>query len=173
MATIGKPEPAEYGEFFAGYVDKVPSDSIIDFLQNQLEEFNSMMQSVSEQDASRVDEPYTWTLKQVVGHLIDGEKVFGYRLHCFACGDPSEFPGFSHEPYVAQLDYQGVTLQDLVEEFSALRRANLLFLRRLSDEHWSTAGIASDSRFTVRGKAFVMGGHVQHHLEIIQKRIEK
>ena len=132
MNTLGKPAEGEYGEFFAGYVLKVDSENVIEFLANQLTQIRELLEDVSENKAIQTDPPYRWTLKQVTGHLIDGEKIFGYRLHRFACGDSTTLPGFEHEPYVENLDYVSVSLRELLEEFSHLRRANLLFMERMN-----------------------------------------
>lgn len=171
MPSSGRPGKDEYGEFFGTYVDYVPVDDIVLFLADQAIVCRDLFLSIDETTAHTVHPPYTWTLKQVLGHLIDGEKIFGCRLHRIACGDSTELPGFQHEPYVAALDYDQVRFDDLANEFLAIRSANVSFCKRLSPEAWSRSGTASGCRFTVRGKAFVIGGHVQHHLNIMQKRI--
>ena len=171
MSNSGRPSENEYGEFFAGYVNKVDSNDIVGFLQNQHDKLQATFGDLPEDQASVVHSPYTWTIKQVLGHLIDGEKVFGYRLHRIACGDKTPLPGFDHEPYVDQLPYDIVTCSDLLKEFLALRESNIRFLKRLPADAWQRSGTASDCEFTVLGKAFVLAGHVQHHYEIIQQRI--
>lgn len=171
MQISGKPAADEYEDFYAGYVGKVHSADILEFLTSQLAELESTLAKVGEPEASRCHEPYTWTIKQLIGHLIDGEKVFGYRLHRMACNDPTPMAGFDHEPYVEQLDYQNVKLADLVAEFGHLRQANIYFLRRLPENSELRKGIASDCEFTVRSQAYIIGGHVQHHLEIMKQRL--
>ena len=171
MTIIGKPEASEYGEFFAGYVSKVDSENIIEYLDHQVEDLQQTLDGLSNAQASDIHSPYTWSLKQLMGHLIDGEKVFGYRLHRFACNDSTPLPGFDHEPYVDNLDYSNVLLSALVDEWSNLRKSNVLFLQRLPEGASQRKGTASDTEFTVRSQAFVIGGHVQHHLEIMKKRL--
>lgn len=172
MTFSGRPAANEFGEFFQGYVDKVDSEDVVSFLVEQLHNFQTVFANTTEEAASQLHPPYTWSIKQVIGHLIDGEKIFGYRLHRIAVGDKTALPGFDHEPYVDNLDYNDVTLVDLVAEFAALRQAHLLFMKRLPESAWQQKGTASDADFSVRGKAFVMAGHVQHHLEIMKKRLE-
>lgn len=171
MTFSGRPAADEFGEFFQGYVDKVESEDVVGFLDQQLQNFQTVFANTSEEAASQLHPPYTWSIKQVIGHLIDGEKIFGYRLHRIAVGDKTPLPGFDHEPYVENLSYDNVTLSELVKEFVALRQAHLLFMKRLPESAWQQKGTASDADFSVRGKAFVMGGHVQHHLVIMKKRL--
>lgn len=171
MTFTTRPDDYEYGDYFAGYVAKVEGNEIIPFLEKQLIDLQNTTSTIDAQVAAEKHAPYSWTIKELMGHLIDGEKVFGYRLHRIACGDSTPLPGFEHEPFVDILDYDTVTLADLADEFSNLRRANILFLKRLPPEAEERTGTASDSLFTVRSQAYVIGGHVQHHLEILKKRV--
>lgn len=168
---MNRPTANEYGEYFSLYVDKVKGESILSELATQNENLLCSLSGISNDLANEIHEPYTWTIKQVIGHLIDGEKVFGYRLHRFACADQTELPGFEHTPYVENLDYDQVKLVDLLSEFSDLRNSNIRFLKRLPATNWGFCGTASDCSFTVRGLAYVLAGHVAHHFEIIKKRI--
>lgn len=173
MPNIHKPDSTEYASFYAGYVAKADTDDVLKFLQDQLAELQELLADVEDSESERLQQPYHWSIKQLIGHLIDGEKIFGYRLHRMACGDPTPMAGFDHEPYVDNLDYQNVTLRDLVAEFAALRQANLLFCRRLPDEAVDRVGTASDCQFTVRSQTYILAGHVQHHLEILHDRVRQ
>lgn len=168
---MNRPTTTEYGEYFSLYVDKVKGGEILSELATQNEQLLNSLSGISNDLANEIHEPYTWSIKQVIGHLIDGEKVFGYRLHRFACADQTDLPGFEHTPYVENLDYDHVELADLVSEFSDLRSSNIRFLKRLPAANWDFSGTASGCSFTVRGLAFVLAGHVSHHFEIIKNRI--
>lgn len=166
-----RPQAEEYGEYYAGYVSKVEGSNIIEQFSTQLDLLKSVCGHISDDDASRPHEPYTWTIKQVFGHLIDAEKVFGYRAHRFAAGDKTELPGFDHTPYVENFDYSSVSLDELLNEFQSLRQGNLLFFERLQPENWDFSGTASGATCTVRALAYILVGHVEHHLDIVKKRI--
>jgi len=166
-----RPTPQEYGEYFSLYVNLVEGDDILAALTAHKDSFVQSLTGVSDKVANTIHKPYSWSIKQVIGHLIDGEKIFGYRLHCFACGDQTELPGFDHEPYVNSLDYRAVELADLASEFSDLRNSNIRFLKRLPKPNWNFSGTASECNFTVRSLAYVLAGHVAHHAEIIKNRI--
>ncbi len=167
-----RPTDDEYGEYFAAYVSKVRGENILGELQSQIDRFQTVFAAISEEQASALPPPFIWTIKQVVGHLIDGEKVFGYRLHRFACGDQQELPGFDHNPYVENLNYDRVTLEQLSIELAALRQSNLMFLTRLEAECWDRIGTANETKFTVRGLAYITAGHINHHLAIIEQRVD-
>lgn len=166
-----RPEPTEYFEYFETYISKfAPNDFWAEF-DGQAAELESLLGNLPAGEDSKLHEPYTWTLKQVVGHLIDTEKIFGTRMLRIAVGDPTPNPDFEQNSYVDGLDYEPVTMSDLIEEFTALRRANALLLRRLGDEQLSRSGTASGRDLTARAIPFMMGGHVIYHMEIMEKRL--
>ena len=120
---------------------------------------------------TQLHDPYTWTIRQVIGHLIDAERVFAYRALRFAMGDATPLPGFDQDAYVAAADYSQVPLQNLAEEMFMLRQANLGMFLRFSDKGWASSGEADGKSMSVRALAYVMVGHVRHHLRIIEKRV--
>ena len=168
-----RPEPNEYHEFYAGYVDDVPNGDIFELFANQIGEFHELLTGISSVEASKLHSPYTWTIKQVVGHLIDAEKIFGCRLHRFACIDDTPLPGMEQNPYVDNLDYTSVSLNELTDELEFTRRSNLGFLRRLAMEAWDYGGTVDGNFISVRALAYIMVGHIQHHLKIVRQRIGK
>lgn len=168
-----RPDAHEYAEFYAGYIAKVADGNFFDQLANQVSELEHILRDVSNDRASRIDPPYGWTIKQVISHLIDGEKIFGYRLHRFACGDDQELPGFDENAFVDALEFETVSLNDLVDELITLRQANILFLKRIPPSYWDRKGIASKCSVTVRALSYISVGHIRHHLEIIRKRLKQ
>lgn len=169
--TTRRPERDEYVDYFGRYISRVPDGKIVDLLQEQIAEFRSVLDSMPTQAAQQLHAPYTWTIKQVVGHLIDVEKVFGYRAHRFACGDARPIPGMEQDEFVANTDYQHVQLSPLINELELARRSNVMFLRRIAPEAWDRRGTADGSEISVRAIAFVLVGHVIHHLDIIRTRL--
>lgn len=111
-----------------------------------------------------------WTVRGIFGHIGDGERVFGYRAFCIARGDQAAFPGFDQDEYMAVEDYAAVPVAELAADFGRLRDANLSVFRRLPAERWSQVGTASDARVTVRALAYVMAGHLRHHLGVLRDR---
>jgi hypothetical protein len=166
-----KPSPQEYPEPYAGYVDLVDEVDMLAALDTQIDETRSVIATISEVVANEVHAPYTWSIKQVIGHCIDAERVFAYRALRFAVNDPAELPGFDENFYVAESDYTQVTLDRLLEELLMLRSANLAMFRRFKPESWSNMGTASGNQVSVRALSAILVGHLRHHLDIIRKRV--
>ena len=167
-----RPEPSEYFEYFEAYIGKFTPDDFWAEFGGQSAQLESLLGNLPTGEDSKLHEPYTWTLKQVVGHLIDTENIFATRLLRIAVGDPTPNPDFEQNSFVAGLDYESVAMSDLLEEFTALRRANTLLLRRLGDEQLSRSGTASGRDVSARAIPFMMGGHVIYHMDIMKKRLD-
>ena len=171
IRTSTRPSTTEYAEYYGLYIDRVPNGDILELLENQIAEFTDVLSAVSEEQAGALHAPYTWTIKQVVGHLIDVEKVFGYRLHRFACNDLRPILGMEQNDFVNSLDYEAPLLSDMVVELKCSRRSNRYFLKRIPETAWSRMGTADGNVISVRASAYILVGHVIHHLEIIRKRL--
>jgi hypothetical protein len=126
---------------------------------------------VSESNASVCHPPYTWTIKQVVGHLTDSERVFGYRALRFARGDATPLPGFDENAYAKAIRLDHIPLGDLVAELASLRQSHVRFFEHLSDEAWQRRGIANNDPVSVRALAYILVGHERHHSLIVRKRL--
>ena len=167
-----RPAATEYDKVYERYVARVPEEDVIAALTSQVDVLRRVMGGVT---PSREQYRYgegKWSVRQVVGHLIDGERIFGLRVFCFSRGETSPLPTFEENQYVARSRYDDVPLAELVEEFAAVRSANLSVLRRLDDAAWRQVGTASGYPITVRAIAFVMAGHVRHHLNVLAERYE-
>ncbi len=165
------PTDSEYAEYYGLYIGRVPDGDIVEYLEMQTGQFREVLGAIDEQAAGIVHPPYTWTIKQVVGHLIDGERVFGYRALRFASGDERPILGMEQDSWVAHTDYVTPTLAELTEELRYSRLANLCFFKRIEAEAWDRRGTADGKEMTVRALAYCLVGHVTHHLEIIKSRL--
>ena len=166
-----RPAPTDFAPYYGKYLDLVPEDDILPALATQLAEVLPVLRAVSEATGLVRHPPYTWSIKQVVGHLSDCERVFGYRALRFARGDATPLPGFEENDYAREGDFDRVPLADLVSEFEAVRRSHVWLFRNLPAAAWDRAGEANGSRVTVRAAAYILVGHVRHHLAIVRKRI--
>jgi hypothetical protein len=166
-----RPAAGDFAPYYGKYLDLVPEDDIQPVLAKQLDEFLAFMRPVSEATGNVVHPPYSWSVKQVVGHLSDCERVFGYRALRFARGDATPLPGFKENDYARTGESDRVKLADLVSEFEAQRRSHVWLFRNLPAEAWNRAGTANNSRITVRALAFILAGHVRHHGGILRKRL--
>ena len=166
---IARPQTDEYAQFYAGYIQRVPQGAdIFALLSSQPEELRSLLQSVSGEQANVRPAEGEWSIKEVLGHICDGERVFAYRALRFARGDTTPLPGFEQNDYVDATDFNQRSLADLLEEFTLQRRANLLCFKPLTDAEISRRGTASNNPISVRAILFILAGHVMHHIESLK-----
>ena len=165
-----RPAPTEYPDFYAGYVGGVPDGEILTLLRLELDRTSSLLRALTPERASHRYGEGKWSVKEVVGHLIDTERMFGYRAHCFARQDPAPLPGFDQEDYVRSSNAADRPLAELVDELNAVRQSNIALFQSLDDAMWSHRGIGSECEFTVRALAYIVVGHEIHHRSVIEER---
>ena len=167
---IEKPGESEYAPFYAGYIAKVPAENVLEILDRQSEQLRGLASVASpEQELFRYA-PGKWSVREVVGHLVDGERVFGHRAFRIGRGDQTPLPGFDENEYVAASGYHHRDLASLADEFALVRAANLAVLKSLSEEDWRHIGTANGYPISVRALAFIMAGHVEHHVALLGER---
>ena len=170
MGLPERPTKAEYAPFFAGYVSLVTEGDVLAVLEAQPGELHQLAAAVHGGRETYRYQPGKWSLREVFGHLTDAERVFGYRAFCISRGEQVPLPGFDENDYVARSSFDQQPLAHLVSEFAALRDANLHFLRRLDDAGWGRLGVANENPVSVRALAFIMAGHVRHHIGVVRSR---
>jgi hypothetical protein len=168
---MARPDPSEYAPTHKGYISHVPEEDILQAMRSELPHPLSFLADVPESEASVCHPPYTWTIKQVVGHLIDCERVFGYRALRFARGDSTPLPGFDENTYAKTAHHDRIPLADLLAEFAALRRSHVAFFAHLPEEAWQRRGTANNAAVSVRAVAYILVGHERHHAAILRKRV--
>ncbi|MBZ0284342.1 MAG: DinB family protein [Anaerolineae bacterium] len=166
---IPRPEASEYAPFYNGYVQCVPEGSdIFDLLSQQPDELNTLLQLVNEEQANHHPAPGEWSIKEVIGHIADTERVFAYRAVRIARGDTTPLSGFDQDAFVKGTDFNSRTLKDLLAEFSLQRQANVLCLKPLTGAEIARQGTASNAAVTVRAILYILAGHVIHHIESLK-----
>ena len=163
------PKPEEYAPMMGNYIKLVADTDIISTLEQQNTTVFDLFDNLTEEKAMYAYGPDKWTLKQVIGHLIDAERTFAYRAYAFSRGQ-NELPGFDENTYVERGGFNTRSIQDLAAEFKAVRISNLYFIRALSAEQLTTVAISNNIPTSVRALVYVMAGHVQHHLNIVNER---
>jgi hypothetical protein len=166
----GRPLESEYPQFHSGYVSLVPEEEILPVLAEQLRDTVGFLQEIPESRSDFRYAPEKWTVAELVGHVVDSERVFGFRAFTFARGDEASLPGFDQDPYVRNARVADVTLAALAREFGHVRRGHLLMLERLRASDWVRTGVASGKPVSVRALAYIMAGHVRHHVAILKSR---
>jgi hypothetical protein len=164
------PEPSEFDPYFDRYISLVPDGDVVAHLVTQAGETVTLLSKLSEPDGGYRYAPGKWSVKEVVGHVIDTERVFAYRVMRFARNDPTPLAGFEQDPYVANGGFDGRALADLVAEFSSVRAATVHLLNGLDDEASLRRGMASNHAITVRALAYLIAGHERHHVNILRER---
>ena len=171
LTTIGAPAADEYSTYFGRYVARVPAGvDIIDLLARQCEEMMERFRTVPDARGGYRYAPGKWSVRQLVLHLTDTERIMSYRALRIARGDATPLPGFDEDAFAAASGADAVPLSELVAGFADVRRATVVLLRQLPAEAWTRRGTASDAPFTVRSLAWVIAGHERHHLEVLRER---
>ena len=165
-----RPAPGEYAEFYAKYVARVPTGDITALLRDQLADTRNLLRGVPPGEADRGYAPGKWTIKEVVGHLCDAERIFAYRALRIARADRTPLPGFDENEFVATASFGERDLGHLLEEFTLLRNSTIALFRGLPHEAWPRRGVASDNEVSVRAIAAIIAGHELHHREILETR---
>jgi len=170
MDTIGEPEGGEYAPHFERYVSLVRGVNILVTLEAQTADVLRTLGNVPEACAGSRYAPGKWSVREVVGHCTDSERVFAYRALAIARGEQAPLPAFDENSYARLAGHDAVALARLLAEFETVRKASLHLLRNLPPEAWVRGGTASGKPITVRALAFVMAGHVAHHMAILRER---
>ncbi len=166
---IPRPQTDEYASFYAGYVQRVPDGAdVLALLSRQPDELKALLQSIGDDSANRRPAPGEWSIKEVVGHLCDCERVFAYRALRVARADGTPLPGFDQDAFVQATDFNARSLASLLDEFSYQRRANVQMVSALSDEEAARTGTASGNPVSARALIYIMAGHVNHHVESLK-----
>ena len=168
--ALARPEPGEYPPFYETYVSKVTGGDVIAQLESQRLQTAQLFAASTERDGNFRYAPDKWTIKEVVGHLSDSERIFSYRALRVARGDQTALPGFEQDDYVKNGNFAEQSLADLVQEYGLVRISTLALLRSLSADAWGRRGTASNNPITVRALAFIIAGHELHHREILKER---
>jgi hypothetical protein len=163
----------EYAPYYERYVSHVSENDILPVLRAQMDELDVLLEHVApDQETFRYAEG-KWSIREIVGHLIDGERVFGYRVFCIARGEQQNLPGFDQDEYMLTAPYDRIELEDLMSELRLIRLGNIALLRTLDEEAWSRSGMANNSSVSVRALAFIMAGHLRHHMNVLRERYLK
>jgi uncharacterized damage-inducible protein DinB len=166
----GRPASDEYAPFYGRYIDLVPAGGIVGILARQVDETVALLDALSENAAEHRYSPGKWSIKEVVGHVADGERVFAYRALRFGRGDAMALPGFDENHYVPAGHFGDRSLRSLLDELVAVRRATVALLDGLPADAWLRRGEASGADVTVRALAYMAAGHELHHRALLEER---
>ena len=169
-APSGRPAPDEVPAHYVGYIERVPESDPVSVCASQIEETTTLLRGLSEKDAMYRYERGKWSIKEVVGHLADTERIMAYRALRIARGDVTPLPSFDENAYVPVGKFDSRSLLDLTGELRTVRAATLALFRTLDAEAWQRRGIASGKPISVRALGFIIPGHERHHLHVLRTR---
>lgn len=167
---IERPTPGEVTPHYQAYVDRAPEGDVEEVLIRQRDEVRKLLSGLTSEQFHYRYAPGKWSVAEVLGHVIDCERVLAYRLLAFARGDTTPLPGFDQDEYVRQANFDARDLDDLLAEHRAVRDATLALLPSLDLERQGRTGVANGAAFTVRAMPFVIAGHERHHLTVLRER---
>lgn len=165
-----RPPSTEYVEYFDRYVSLVVEEDVLTLMNAQAAAVHAALSGLSDERAAFRYAPGKWTVRESLGHLIDTERVFGYRALSIARGEPFSLPSFEQDDYVARAGHERAPIDELAEEFATLRRSHVLMFRHLDDEAWRRIGIVNQHSTSTRAVAFIMAGHARHHARVFTER---
>lgn len=163
-----QPGADEHAEYYGRYIGLVPAGNILEILSTQIEETLAVLGGLSEPEALYKPALGEWSIKEVIGHVIDAERVFAYRALRFARNDKTAIPGFDQDVFVQGATFDTYPIADLIAEFKWVRQTTVLLLKNLAPEMWQRRGTASDHEMSVRAAVYVIAGHERHHLESLR-----
>jgi len=168
-----RPLPNEYPTFSQKYIESVKTENIIKELRDQVIDIQAIISEIPEDKEEYVYAEGKWTIKEIIGHIIDAERVLGYRALRFARKDRTPLPGYDENLYVANANFSKQTLYSLGHEFAIVREANLALFKVWDEEALSQIGVANNSEISVRALLFMIAGHASHHMSVIKDKYLK
>jgi hypothetical protein len=172
MATSSLPRPAddEFAPFYAGYIAKVPEGEVLRYLETQLREVRSLLSTIPEGRGAHRYAEGKWSIKEVIGHMCDAERIFSYRVLRIARNDETPLPGFDENKYVPAGKFDARTMASLVDEVVQVRDATMSLVRTLDAEMGARRGTASGKSVTARALVYIIAGHMAHHTAVLRER---
>jgi uncharacterized damage-inducible protein DinB len=168
--TIERPQADEYYDYYGRYIAKVPDGGLISLLREQAVETVTMLQDLTPQQANHAYAPGKWTVKEVVGHISDAERIFAYRALRIARNDPTPLTTFDENAYVANGNFSSRSLPDLLEELQVVRASTIHLAKSMDPETLSRRGTASGHAISVRALFYIIAGHERHHADLLRER---
>ena len=165
---MNRPQPNEYPAWGETSISKVDKD-IFEILEEQVFSIPVLFEANKEKENFAYADG-KWTLKEMLGHIIDCERIFAYRITAFARNEKQHLPGFDEDDYVSNARFSERNYEDMIEEFAALRKANLYLFRSLNEEELNRVGTASKREINVKSILFIVAGHIIHHVGVLKER---
>jgi uncharacterized damage-inducible protein DinB len=165
-----KPEQSEFLPYYARYIDLVGAGDVLITLATQMRETQALLRGLPEAMSTHRYAPGKWSVNEVIGHMVDAERIFSIRALRFARNDTQALPGFEQDDYVTNAEFDEYPLADLASELDVVRQSTVFLYSHLDDDAWMRRGVASGAEVSVRALAHIIAGHELHHREILRTR---
>jgi hypothetical protein len=165
-----RPAPSEYFSHFERYVSLVGEGDVVPAMKAQAQDLRARLDALTEEQARFRYAPGKWTAREMLGHVIDSERIFGYRALCLARAESQSLPGFEQDDYAAVAGHDTVPLTELVDEFAALRASHVHMFAHFDEQAWTRMGLVNGNPTSARAMAFVIVGHARHHMNVLRER---
>jgi len=169
-AAVTRPQSDEYAPYYETYVSLIPGDDIVGVLEAQRVQMAQLLTARSEREGNFRYAPDKWSVKEVIGHICDAERIFAYRLLRIARGDQTPLTSFEQNDYIVPGAFNERTLGDMAAEFAAVRAATMALVESLTAEAWVRRGTASEKTVSARALAYIIAGHELHHRKILDEK---
>ena len=166
-----RPSSGDYAPYHENYVAQITEDDLISALETDRVRLLSLLSDLPHEVALALHAPYTWSIKQVMGHVIDAERIFAYRALRIARGDTTPLPGFEENDYALSGDFDRLPLSKLLHEFDLVRQSSIALFENLPPNAWNCRGIVNNHELSVNGIGYILAGHVRHHLHVLTHRL--
>jgi hypothetical protein len=168
-----RPEQSDYPEYYDRYIILVEDEKIVRVMENQLQTSEKLFNSITEEQGKFAYADGKWTVKEVIGHVIDTERIMAYRALAIARGEKQSLPGFEQDEYIAISSFTDRKLEDLINEYKTLRASNIALFNSFNEKELNRKGRANENKISVLSLAFIIAGHELHHLNILKERYLK
>jgi hypothetical protein len=170
IPNMNRPAQTEYDPYYERYVSLVADTDIIGTLGSQTTRLQDLLTGMFEEQGTYRYAEGKWSIKELIGHLIDGERMFAYRLFRISRGDETPIEGFEQDGYIENAHSDDRSFADLLQEFSLLRQSSMIYLKNMRPDDWSRVGTANNVKISARALVYIMAGHIEHHLAILKER---
>jgi uncharacterized damage-inducible protein DinB len=170
---LQRPTENEYPEYYQPYIKQVPNGELIQILQENLLAVITLFKGLTEEETNLRYAPGKWSVKEVLGHIIDTERIMTYRLLRVSRGDQTSLPGFNETDYVQAAQTHNLSMESILEDFKAARNAAITLIKNTPEKAWVNNGNANGMEITTRAIAYIIAGHEMHHRKIVEDRYLK
>ncbi|HKJ81089.1 MAG TPA: DinB family protein [Ignavibacteriaceae bacterium] len=165
-----RPSKNDYAEYYHKYIQELKNDNILGILEEQLNSNLELFNSISEEKANYRYAEGKWSIKELLGHMLDTERIFAYRALCIARGEKQQLPGMDQDDYVKEVDFDKRQFTDMVKEYELVRKSNLQLFRSFSEQELNRRGSANNNEVTVLAIMFIIAGHELHHIKVLKEK---